>query len=52
MANDKKSQLRTQTQEDKAILLFGVIRISNNSRIFIEKCSLCLCERNAMLVPI
>jgi len=52
MAYNEKSKLRTQPQEDKAIFLFGVVRISNNTRILIEKCCLCFCERNTMLLPV
>jgi hypothetical protein len=36
MTNNKKSKLRTQAQEDKAIFIVRVIRISYNPRIFIK----------------
>jgi len=52
MTYNKKAELRTQTQEDKAIFLVRVVRIGDNTRIFIKKCSLSFCERNAMFLAI
>lgn len=49
MYYDQESQLSAEPQQDKPILLLGMIRIVLHSGILVSKCRGGLAERDAML---
>jgi len=52
MDYDQESKLDAETEQDKAILVFRMLRIRDNTSVFVKKRRLCLLEGDSVLLEI